>query len=121
VNLLFGVYLLLAIGLPLLLVIALVVRRWLRLRQGLRQRRSASSIRVPVADIMARVAGERAAEAQRTPRLRRSASALPKGRQWPGRDQDVAQRLATMERQVTVPIQRRRYIGTSYGRPRLRS
>ncbi|HKS44384.1 MAG TPA: hypothetical protein VJT49_04575 [Amycolatopsis sp.] len=100
----FVAYLSLAFGLPAALVIILAVRHKIRSRRALRS----LSPRVSVADIMARVAIERAAEQGGTPRLRRPATALPCGRVWPDSDQDA------LTYSVTVPIQRRWYVDPEY-------
>jgi hypothetical protein len=106
-NVLLAVYLLLAAGLPLAFLIVLTVRR-----RVLANRAAApeppGQPRVPVSQILARIACERAVEADSTPRLRRPRGALARGRVWPDRDQDEYQPV------VRVPVQRRRYASPEY-------
>jgi hypothetical protein len=105
VNVAFGAFLALAFGLPLTLVITLAVRR-----RGMERRVAAAkgASRVPVAEIMTRVAGERADRA------------LPRPPRWPAaveeprRDREVVRRpyikleyrQATADRSGVVPEQR---------------
>jgi len=113
-NVVFAVYLLLVAGLPLALAIVLRLRR--RLTERRARPHPPGPPRVPVEDILARVACERIEDANSTPRIRRPRTALARGRVWPDRDPDADLGLAD----VRVPVQRRRYVCPEYrhaGRP----
>lgn len=106
-NVLLAVYLLLAAGLPLAFLILLAARRRV-LANRAATAEPAGQPRVPVSQILARIACERAAESASTPRLRRPRGSLARGRVWPDRDQDADQPV------VRVPVQRRRYARPEY-------
>lgn len=106
-NVLLAVYLLLAAGLPLAFLIVLTVRRRVRAHRAITPEPPAQP-RVPVSQILARIACERAAESASTPRLRRPRGALARGRVWPDRDLDACRPT------VRIPIQRRRYVSPEY-------
>ncbi|MFD2419388.1 hypothetical protein [Amycolatopsis pigmentata] len=108
-NVLLAVYLLLVAGLPVAFLILLIVRRRVLARRAAMAAPSGEP-RVPVSQILARIAWERAAESTSTPRLRRPRGALARGRVWPDRDQDED----ACQPVVRVPVQRRRYVSPEY-------
>lgn len=85
-------------------LVLLGMRRWLQRRRSDRNRP-----KVSVAELATRLERERAAEADRTDRVRNRQPGLPQGWVWPSRDPDDNPPKPT-------PIRPRRYVRRAYER-----